>query len=84
MILTVGMQGLKFREDVDQVVRVVKKFIQSIEDELFENFGGDGFGGAGLFIFGSGADVLTVVVTIGLFGGLPIEGAAAAGAFSDG
>lgn len=73
MILFVGMDGFEFSKDVDQVLGIFEKIIQSINDEFFKHFGGDGFGGAGLFVFGSGADVLTVILAIGLLGGLTIE-----------
>lgn len=78
------MSLLKFREDVDEVLRIIEELIEAVDDNLFKHFGRDGFGGAGLFYFGSGTDVLTVIIAIGLFGGLPVHGAATAGAFDNG
>lgn len=80
----VGMCLLKIGEDVDEVLRIIEELIEAIDDDLFEHFGGDGFGGAGLFNFGSGADILTVIIAIELFGGLPVHGASTARAFDDG
>ena len=82
--LMVGVCLLKIGEDVDQVLRIIEELMEAVRDDLFEYLGGDGFGGAGLFEFGSGADVLTVVIAIGLFGGLPVHGAATARAFDNG
>lgn len=48
----------------NHILGVVEKVFQFIDDEFFYDLRRDGFDGAGLFYFGSGAGVTAIIFTI--------------------
>lgn len=70
-------------DDIDHVLGIVKKVYEFIDDEFFNDLGGDGLDGAGLFYFGSGAGIAAIIFAIFLGGGLAVHDSVAASAAQD-